>query len=138
MSEQEERLTGSNTAESVIRLGSTVRKPSMVATPAVHSFLKHLRAASYDGSPDALGIDAHGRQILDFIPGTLWYGGPPYTQSDLRELAVSSKHYMKLQSPSRHTPELHGMLWPSRMDTRANAEPKLARYARVRPCSQHH
>jgi Ser/Thr protein kinase RdoA (MazF antagonist) len=86
MPEQEEKLTGGNTAESVVRLGSTVRKPVTKATPAVHAFLNHLRAAGYSGSPAALGIDAQGRQILEFIPGTPWNGGPPRTRNDLRRV----------------------------------------------------
>lgn len=63
--EQEEKLTGGNTAELVVRLGSTVRKPVTRATPAVHSLLRHLRAAGCEASPEAFGIDEQGRQILE-------------------------------------------------------------------------
>ena len=89
--EQEEKLTGGNTAESVVRLGATVRKPVTKSTPAVHSFLKHLRAAGYEGSPEAFGFDEQGRQILAFMPGPLWYGGPPRTQTDLRRVGILIK-----------------------------------------------
>lgn len=42
-SEKEERLSGGNTAQFVVRSGSTVRKPAAPSTPAVQSFVTHLR-----------------------------------------------------------------------------------------------
>ena len=71
MPEQEEKLTGGNTADSVVRLGMTVRKPVTKATPTVHGFLDHLRLAGFDGCPQAFGVDQGGRQVLGFIPGTV-------------------------------------------------------------------
>lgn len=85
--QQEEHLTGGNTAESVLRLGSTVRKPATASTPAVHSFLKHLRAAGYGASPDALGLDEQGRQVLEFAHGPLWTA-TPRTQTDLHRVGA--------------------------------------------------
>jgi hypothetical protein len=69
MIDLEEKLTGGNTADEVVRLGLTVRKPVTKSTPTVHSFLRHLRLTGYTGCPQALGIDEKGRQILEFIPG---------------------------------------------------------------------
>ena len=89
MPEREEQLTGGNTAESVVRLGSTVRKPVTPSTPAVHSFLAHLRATGFEASPAALGIDEHGRQILEFVRGPLWNSGAPRTQTDLRRVGTT-------------------------------------------------
>ena len=88
MSEQEEQLTGGNTAESVIRLGLTVRKPVTSSTPAVHSLLAHLRAVGFEASPAALGIDGQGRQVLEFVHGPLWNSGGPHTQTDLRHVGT--------------------------------------------------
>jgi len=69
MTEPEEILTGGNVADEVVRLGTTVRKPATKATPAVHSFLKHLGHVGYTGCPQAFGVDDKGRQILEFISG---------------------------------------------------------------------
>lgn len=76
MAESEEKLTGGNTAESVLRVGETVRKPVTRATPAVHSFLRHLHASGLLSSPQALGMDEEGRQVLEFVPGPMWNDSP--------------------------------------------------------------
>jgi hypothetical protein len=70
MLKREENLTGGNRAESVVRVGMTVRKPVTEATPTVHAFLFYLRNAGYAGCPQAFGVDEQGRQVLEFIPGT--------------------------------------------------------------------
>ncbi len=84
--EQAEQLTGGNTAGSVFRIGSTVRKPATSATPAVHSFLAHLRAAGFESSPDVLGMDEQERQILEFVPGPTWTDNATHTQTDFRRV----------------------------------------------------
>jgi Ser/Thr protein kinase RdoA (MazF antagonist) len=65
----EEALAGGNVAALVARVGATVRKPVTAATPAVHALLDHLAAAGFDGAPRALGLDATGRQVLEYIAG---------------------------------------------------------------------
>ena len=82
--EQAEQLTGGNTADSVVRVGMTVRKPATSATPAVHSFMAHIRAAGFESSPEVLGMDEQGRQILEFIPGPTWTDSPTHKQTDFR------------------------------------------------------
>ncbi|RRA49411.1 phosphotransferase [Acidipila sp. EB88] len=89
--EQEEALTGGNTAESVVRLGQTVRKPVTQATPAVHGLLQHLRAVGFRGAPAAYGLDEQGRQVLEFVPGTLWLGGAPRSHADLARVGALIK-----------------------------------------------
>lgn len=88
MPEEEEQLTGGNTAESVVRLGSTLRKPVTPATPAVHSFLAHLRAMGFEASPVAFGLDEQGRQVLEFVHGSLWHGGGPHSQTNLSRVGA--------------------------------------------------
>lgn len=65
----DERLTGGNVAAEVFRVGPTVRKPATRATPAVTAYLQHLKAAGFEGSPEHLGLDETGRQILEYVPG---------------------------------------------------------------------
>jgi hypothetical protein len=62
-------LAGGNVAALVVRVGATVRKPANAATPAVHALLDHLHATSFAGARRALGRDASGRQVLEFVPG---------------------------------------------------------------------
>ena len=73
--ESEERLTGGNVSE-VVRVGDTVRRPAQPWTPAVHRLLAHLEAVGYPHSPRAHGVDALGREVLDYLPGRM--GGFPY------------------------------------------------------------
>ncbi len=79
----EEKLAGGNVADSVIRIGSTVRKPSTVATPAVHTLLAHLHDIGITGAPQGFGSDDHGRQVLEFIPGPMWDRKHQTTPADL-------------------------------------------------------
>jgi hypothetical protein len=67
--ESEETLTGGNMAGEVRRIGQTVRRRTGPWTPAVHSLLRHLEQAGFQGAPQALGIDEQAREILSFIPG---------------------------------------------------------------------
>ena len=73
VTEQEEQLRGGNTAESVVKLGSTVRKPATPSTPAVQSFVAHLRAVGFQAAPKPLGIDDKKRQVWEYAPGPLWH-----------------------------------------------------------------
>jgi aminoglycoside phosphotransferase (APT) family kinase protein len=53
----------------VERVHDTVRRPTGPWTPAVHALLRHLAAGGFTGAPRVHGVDARGREILDFIPG---------------------------------------------------------------------
>lgn len=61
-------LPGGNVGGAV-RVGRTVRRPAGPWTPAVHALLRHVRARGLDGVPEPLGIDAQGREVLEFLPG---------------------------------------------------------------------
>lgn len=62
------QLPGGNAGGAVLVDGS-VRRSAGPWTPTVHSLLRFLEAAGFDGAPRALGIDAQGREILSFLPG---------------------------------------------------------------------
>ena len=70
MSDSEERLYGGNVADSVVRVGATVRKPVTVATSSVEAFLEHLFEVGFSGAPRSLGRDEKGRHVLEYVPGT--------------------------------------------------------------------
>ncbi len=66
---EEVLLTGGRITQGVVRVGSTVRRPTGPHTPFVHSLLRHLEEVGFDGAPRVLGIDERGRELLTFIEG---------------------------------------------------------------------
>ncbi|HEY9524384.1 MAG TPA: phosphotransferase [Thermopolyspora sp.] len=63
-----ETLTGGGVNE-VIRIGTTVRRPTGPWSPLVHNLLRHLRARGFTAAPSLHEVTADGFEILDFIPG---------------------------------------------------------------------
>jgi len=92
MVDHEEALTGGNVATEVVRVGRTVRKPARPATPAVAALLQHLTAAGFDGSPQHLGLDDAGRQVLEYIPGKLADQLRPLDLTELHRLGQMVRH----------------------------------------------
>jgi Ser/Thr protein kinase RdoA (MazF antagonist) len=75
-------LAGGNVAEAVVLVGDTVRKPVTPATPAVEALLAHLDG--FGGAPRHFGRDDKGRQVIEYIPGTL--GDLPTDAAELRRV----------------------------------------------------
>lgn len=63
-----EALPGGNVGGAV-RIGETVRRPTGPWTPAVHALLGHLRTRGLRAVPGVHGLDARGREVLDYLPG---------------------------------------------------------------------
>ncbi len=63
-----ERLPGGNVGGAV-RIGTTVRRPTGPWTPAVHALLGHLGRSGLAAIPRVHGVDARGREVLDYLPG---------------------------------------------------------------------
>ncbi len=55
----------------VVRIGDTVRRTISGDRTLQHQLLHHLEAASFDGAPRLLGLDAQGREILTYLPSDL-------------------------------------------------------------------
>lgn len=68
--QQEQGLSGGNSAGPVFRAGNTVRKAWTPASPHVHAYVMSLREAGVD-APAPLGRDEQGRQVWEFVPGAL-------------------------------------------------------------------
>jgi Phosphotransferase enzyme family len=66
---EETSLGGGTTAEGVVRVGDTVRKPTRARTPMVRDVLLHLERIGFDAAPRWLGVDEKGRDILTWIHG---------------------------------------------------------------------
>ncbi len=65
---ESERLDGGGVNE-VIRVGSTVLRPTGPWTPRVHELLRYLRERGFMAAPEVFGVDGDGLEILSFIPG---------------------------------------------------------------------
>ncbi|GLI31857.1 MULTISPECIES: phosphotransferase [Brachybacterium] len=83
----EEPLEGGNATAGVVRVGDTVRKPWERATPAVHELMRTVSAAGID-VPSPLGRDEQGRQILEFVPGTLALEAPRLSVDELARVGA--------------------------------------------------
>lgn len=63
-----EVLAGGGVNE-VVRIGTTVRRPTGPWSPQVHTLLRHLRAQGFAAAPAVHDVTADGFEILDFLPG---------------------------------------------------------------------
>jgi hypothetical protein len=66
-SSEETPLTGGNVNE-VVRIGDAVHR-STPGNTFIHGLLRYLEAQGFAGAPRFLGMDAHGRERLSFLPG---------------------------------------------------------------------
>lgn len=88
MTHEEERLSGGNASgDSVVRVGETVRKPWTASTASVIAFVEALRSAGVD-APAPMGRDNLGRQVQEFVPGTLAIESYPLPRADLHRVGA--------------------------------------------------
>ncbi|WIB65785.1 phosphotransferase [Curtobacterium sp. MCBD17_040] len=83
MIDDEVPLAGGNASEGVVRVGDTVRKPASPSSTSVSRFTAFLRARGVD-VPAARGFDEHGRQVLEYVPGSLAMDVGPLDEAGLR------------------------------------------------------
>ena len=86
--------------------------PRRSTSPAAHALLRHLEAVGFDGAPRLLGVDAQGREVLGYIPGTTVV--PPYpdwamTDEALVSVAVLLRDYHRAVAGFDPAP----YAWPS-------------------------
>jgi 8-oxo-dGTP diphosphatase len=86
-----EALPGGNIGGAV-RIGRTVRRSAGAWTPAVHALLTHLASAGLDGIPRVLGFDEHGREVLEFLPGSVVEAG---TQAPDEPLLIDAMRWLR-------------------------------------------
>ncbi|TPX01703.1 phosphotransferase [Schumannella luteola] len=114
-----------------MRVGDTVRKPWLAATPAVHAYLALLAERDPElPLPRAHGRDAAGRQVLDFVPGTPALELPPFDTATLRmvgalirrihDASPTPDEWMRAARPPFATP-----LLPTPVAASASGEPDL-------------
>jgi Ser/Thr protein kinase RdoA (MazF antagonist) len=62
-------LSGGATADRVVRVGDTIRKPAHHGSQLMRDVLLHLERAGFDAAPRWLGFDEQGRDVLSWIAG---------------------------------------------------------------------
>lgn len=67
--EPEVDLPGGRVTPGVVRVGATVRRPIGSHSDFVHQLLALLADAAFEGAPRFRGLDADGREILDYFDG---------------------------------------------------------------------
>jgi aminoglycoside phosphotransferase (APT) family kinase protein len=75
---EEVTLGGGWSTDGVVRVGDTVRRPSVHATQTMRDVLVQLESVGFDEAPRWLGFDAQGRDVLTYVDGD--------TYSDCREI----------------------------------------------------
>ena len=68
LGEVELRLPGGRLAGAV-RVGDTVRRTAGPWTSTIHAFLEHLRSVGFPYAPRPMGVDAAGREVLEYVEG---------------------------------------------------------------------
>ncbi|AJT41628.1 phosphotransferase [Psychromicrobium lacuslunae] len=82
---EELELAGGNAADFVLRVGQTIRKPWAASTESVQQFLTALRLAGVE-VPRPLGRDEQGRQVIEFVDGTLAMDSGQLNSTELRKV----------------------------------------------------
>ncbi|MFF5296349.1 phosphotransferase [Paractinoplanes globisporus] len=72
----EQRLPGGRVFGAVLA-GDEVRRPAQPWTATVHTVLRHLEEAGFDGAPRARGFDDQGRERLTYLAGKTLGDTPP-------------------------------------------------------------
>lgn len=62
-------LSGGRTTTGVVRIGDTVHRPLGQNSDFVHEILSRLTKRRFPYSPEFLGIDAKGREVLTYVEG---------------------------------------------------------------------
>jgi hypothetical protein len=70
MYDEETPLVGGRVTVGVVRVGETVRRPTLANRTLQHDLLTHLEHRQFSVTPRFLGIDEIGRGILSYLPGS--------------------------------------------------------------------
>jgi hypothetical protein len=97
-SSPDEPLPG--TFSTLVKVGNTVRRSTGPWTPAIHALLRYLEKVGFDGAPRVLGVDAQGREVLTYIPGTVPRDASPDVAADraLLEVGLLLRRYHEAAS----------------------------------------
>lgn len=88
MNDEEVLKGGVANAGAVTRRGSSVLRPTNPNTASIHALLRHVRRSGFDGVPLPEGIEADGRERLEYIPGDVPL--PPFPKWSQSDRALAS------------------------------------------------
>jgi hypothetical protein len=72
----------------VLRIGDRVHRPTGEWSASVHALLKHLESNGFTGAPRFHGLDAEGREIVDYIAGDVPNSEAHVSDTALAEVAT--------------------------------------------------
>ncbi|RKS08998.1 phosphotransferase family enzyme [Nocardiopsis sp. Huas11] len=104
-------LTGGNVAAEVGRAGATVRKPWLPSSRSVLDLLRYLERRGYTGAPAGLGRDDRGRQVLEYVPGTMADRMAPLTTAELGRVGGMIRRLHDLTALYRPPPDAAWQRW---------------------------
>jgi hypothetical protein len=111
----EQRLDGGiANAGNVVRVGAHVLRPSSAYTGSIHSLLRAVRRAGFDGVPSPVGIDEDGRERLVFIEGDVPV--PPYPEWSQSDSALASiARLLRAMHDAARGFDPQGLAWDDRL-----------------------
>lgn len=113
-------------AGAVVRQGDHVLRPSNPHTDLIHRFLRCLHDRGFEGASPPVGVDADGRERLEFIDGDVAL--PPYpawVQTD-EALASIARLLRRCHDVARSIPMDPDATWSDEMaDREAAADPAM-------------
>lgn len=84
-------LKGGRTAENVVRVKDTVRRPMGPHSSFVHTLLRSLEEHGYESAPRFLGIDEEGREQLSFVEGDVPHEEVAWSDEQLKVIVQMMK-----------------------------------------------
>jgi phosphotransferase family enzyme len=113
--EEEVLAGGVANAGAVVRVGPHVLRPSNPHSQTIHSLLRYVRAAGFEGAPEPVGVDPDGRERLVFIEGEVPYPPfPAWSQTD-EALASTAALLARFHSATRGFATPAGLSWSDEM-----------------------
>ncbi|MBO1413660.1 phosphotransferase [Streptomyces sp. FH025] len=96
----------------VVRVGDTVRRQPGPWTPAVHRLLDHFERVGFGGAPRAFGLDAEGREVLEYVEGHVPAGTEVADVTDDAVFAVGRLMRRMHEAAEGFSPEPAGWAHP--------------------------
>jgi phosphotransferase family enzyme len=111
---EQQLVGGIANAGQVVRVGPHVLRPSSPHSASVHTFLRAVRHAGFEGVPRPVGIDEDGRERLVFIDGDVPVSPyPDWSQTDTA-LASVARLLRRLHDAARGF-DPAGLSWDDRL-----------------------
>lgn len=89
----EEPLSGGTLTAGVVRVGDTVRRPAGGDRSFQHRLLIHLERVDFTEAPRFLGVDAQGRDILDYLEGSAGREGGCFSDQQISAAAALLRRF---------------------------------------------